>query len=99
MDVLEIVGETERGRGFVAGLWVEIRIGCTGIDRVVSEAEIGKSVSIVCAYWNVPGHVGHVAVHAGVPAQRKHGRRIAEADHRIACRPRQRKWERSDGTA
>ena len=40
--ILEIVGEAGGGRKFVSARWIEIGIGAAGIDRAVTDAEIGK---------------------------------------------------------
>jgi hypothetical protein len=47
--ILEIVGEAGGGRKFVSARWIEIGIGAAGIDRAVTDAEIGKPSRIVIA--------------------------------------------------
>ena len=81
---LEIVGEAEHAREFVAGLRIEIGVAAAGVDRAVSDAYIRQARGLVSANRDVAGDVGHVVVDAGVPFQLEHRRQIPKAPCRVA---------------
>jgi hypothetical protein len=59
----------------------------------VPDADVGEAGRVVSANWNVPCDVGHVVVHARVPAQRKLRDHVSESGHRVADAVGAHEWE------
>src|SRR6195256_4828556 len=69
VGIFEIVGEAEHRREFPAGLRIEISVAPTGVDRIVSDAEIGEAGRIVSADGDIGCDISHVVMNAVIPAQ------------------------------
>src|SRR5262249_11388522 len=82
--VLEIIGEAQHARKFVPGLRIEVGVATTGVDRAVPDPEIRQAGRVVGPDRHVAGDVGHVVVHARVPAQRRYWDHVSETPYRIA---------------
>ena len=79
IGVFEVVGQAG-GRGELpAGRGIEIAVGAAGVDRGVSDTQVGKPVGILGTHGYVARDVGHPVVHALVPEELRRGIEIPEA--------------------
>jgi hypothetical protein len=77
--ILEIVGEAEDARQFIAGVRFEVGVATADIDRPVPDAEIGQPRVIIRPGRHVGRGICHEIVHAGIPTQTALRPKIAEA--------------------
>jgi len=92
----EIVGEAEHARELVPDLRIEIGVAAAGVDRPVADADIDEARWAVGPDRYVAGDVGHVVVHARIPAQRRYRDDISKAVHRVADSVEARERQRAE---
>src|SRR5262245_24967202 len=91
----EIVGEAEDAGEFVPDLRIEVGVAAAGVDGAMADADVRQTRRVVGPNRYVAGDIGHVIVHAVVPAQRRDRQDISEAAHRVADAVEAREWERA----
>ena len=69
--VLEVVGKAGNAREFVSGCRIEISVAAAGVDRAMTDADVGKPQRIIVADRSITCNINHVVVDALVPAQRR----------------------------